>query len=657
MTNRKVSVRLAADGGQLVKNQMRELGREGKAALDMIAAGGVPASAGLQDVSTATTLLLARLDALSAKAQKAANGLREAGVGANSLLQRVNQATGVSTTFQRSAADIEAYGQAMDSLRAKHSPIFAVIKQYRSTLEEVRHAHRVGAISADEMREAISRERQEALASIAAIKGRTAALGHMADTSKFARFQMLNLGYQLQDIGVSLASGMSPWMVLAQQGSQIVQIYAGQGGVKEALRQTGLMARVAVTRFWPIALAVGATTAALAGLKHEINKTAKTTVTFGDVAKASWQLAAEGIGRALAPAVRAIAPLFAGAWEIIKDGVHQVGNVIINTFRAAVETVKMVFTTLPSIVGGAVIGAANAVIKGVEQMINAALGLINDMIDSVNAALAKIPTIGNAKPIQIGRVGTVGIPALPNPLAGAGEKGWQDYQDRIRDIMDDDPMGSAYNAISKRAQEIARARKAAEDEGGGSRGRTKKAVEEEKKGWDALMDSLNKYVETTRDIGRAVGDSIVAAFNSAEEAIGRFVETGKLDIRELAASIIADMAKIAARRYILGPLADALSGALSGAGTWLKGVMAPKATFDGGGWTGYGPRMGGLDGKGGFLAVLHPRERIIDTTRGRGGGGPVYVTINARDAESFRQSRAQVAADLQRAVAAGRRAS
>ncbi len=38
-----------------------------------------------------------------------------------------------------------------------------------------------------------------------------------------------------------------------------------------------------------------------------------------------------------------------------------------------------------------------------------------------------------------------------------------------------------------------------------------------------------------------------------------------------------------------------------------------------------------------------------------GAGGGVNVTIMARDAESFRQSRTQVAADIARAVSLGRR--
>lgn len=57
------------------------------------------------------------------------------------------------------------------------------------------------------------------------------------------------------------------------------------------------------------------------------------------------------------------------------------------------------------------------------------------------------------------------------------------------------------------------------------------------------------------------------------------------------------------------------------------------SSFEGGGHTGYGPRVGGLDGKGGFMAMVHPNETIIDHTKsGKGGGqgGAPQININNR---------------------------
>ena len=46
-------------------------------------------------------------------------------------------------------------------------------------------------------------------------------------------------------------------------------------------------------------------------------------------------------------------------------------------------------------------------------------------------------------------------------------------------------------------------------------------------------------------------------------------------------------------------------------------------SFDGGGFTGNGTRQGGVDGKGGFNAILHPNETVIDHTKGQSMGGVV----------------------------------
>jgi len=56
------------------------------------------------------------------------------------------------------------------------------------------------------------------------------------------------------------------------------------------------------------------------------------------------------------------------------------------------------------------------------------------------------------------------------------------------------------------------------------------------------------------------------------------------------------------------------AGALSG----IMGSIGSLFSFDGGGYTGDGARSGGMDGKGGFMAMIHPNEQIIDYTK------PVY---------------------------------
>ncbi|MEM6500102.1 MAG: hypothetical protein AAF709_25770, partial [Pseudomonadota bacterium] len=52
-------------------------------------------------------------------------------------------------------------------------------------------------------------------------------------------------------------------------------------------------------------------------------------------------------------------------------------------------------------------------------------------------------------------------------------------------------------------------------------------------------------------------------------------------------------------------------------GSFLGGVLS----FSGGGFTGNGSRTGGIDGEGGFPAILHPNETVIDHTKQSAGAG------------------------------------
>src|SRR5689334_8914966 len=61
----------------------------------------------------------------------------------------------------------------------------------------------------------------------------------LATGTGLARHEMVNLSRQLQDVGVSLASGQSPFTVLVQQGTQVADIFGSSktGTVGGALKQ------------------------------------------------------------------------------------------------------------------------------------------------------------------------------------------------------------------------------------------------------------------------------------------------------------------------------------------------------------------------------------------------------------------------------------
>ncbi|MBC9248618.1 phage tail tape measure protein [Paracoccus sp. 11-3] len=243
----------------------------------------------------------------------------------------------------------------------------------------------------------------------------------------------------------------------------------------------------------------------------------------------------------------------------------------------------------------------------------------------------------------------VGSEALDVATEAAGR-----YEDAL------DGVETAATGAGAAAKEAGAAGKAAAEA-------AKPATEATATGWKAVTEPLSDYAKKAKEIGADIGQALVGAFQSAENAVGEFVKTGKVDFRDLVTSLLADLSKLAARRFLLGPIANALSGALGGAGGIFASIMHT------GGMVGAGspsrmvsalafaqaPRMhsGGTVGlrHDEVPAILQRGERVLSRREAQDYGNGVTVNINARDAESFRQSRTQIAADIARAVSLGRR--
>jgi len=241
-------------------------------------------------------------------------------------------------------------------------------------------------------------------------------------------------------------------------------------------------------------------------------------------------------------------------------------------------------------------------------------------------------------------------------------------EQKVRLFEQEQKLSAEYQTQVAALAEVAGAASGAGAAGAAAGAAAAKGAEVAKHGWEAVTSTLADYAASARDIGADIGNSLVGAFQSAETAIGNFVRTGKLDFSDLITSMIADLAKLAARQFILGPIANVLSGALGNVGGIVAGVQHAGGTVGGAGpgrmvpamaFAG-APRMHG----GGFAglrpdevpAILQRGERVLSRREVTGSSAPIVnVTIMARDAASFRQSRTQVAADIARAVSLGRR--
>jgi hypothetical protein len=166
----------------------------------------------------------------------------------------------------------------------------------------------------------------------------------------------------------------------------------------------------------------------------------------------------------------------------------------------------------------------------------------------------------------------------------------------------------------------------AADAGGGKGGggdKTAKVKEE--------VDKIKKMYE---DLSSSISSTMQQGFKS--------VLKGTMSVTDYLSDVLD---KIADQIFdiLMTPVFNKISGGI--AGGIMRAIGMPS--FAGGGGTGNGSRSGGLDGQGGFMALLHPQETVVDHAMGqstRGGSGST-VEIIVRESPSFASSVETIARD------------
>ena len=428
---------------------------------------------------------------------------------------------------------------------------------------------------------------------------------------------------------------------------------------------------------------------------------------LGDLAREVWSRMGLALDSALAR--------MAAGWEGLKAaglsalegtiaGVVSFGDRTAAIFQGAYDAAVAIWGSLPGAIGDFAFQAANGLISGVEAMLNAVVTRINRFIEGLNGALALLPDwavgeggvrIGTLDALELGRIGnpfegaataagTAAAEAFSTALAGtyltapdlglgamadeartaaAGYReaagmladaagrplaSWQALKDAVTGAGSEgeDALGRAADAADALADGFDEAGRAA----GGAGAAAKKAAEEAAAGWAQVVQSLAEYAKGAMDWGKGLGETLVSAFTSAESAFRKFVTTGKFDFKGLIASILADLATLAFRTSVLGPLASWLSKGLGGIFAPVKhaggmvgapgpGRMVPALAFAGaprmhsGGWAGLRPDE--------VPAILQRGERVLSRAevaagmgRGAGGAAGVTISIDARGAQA-----------------------
>ena len=150
---------------------------------------------------------------------------------------------------------------------------------------------------------------------------------------------------------------------------------------------------------------------------------------------------------------------------------------------------------------------------------------------------------------------------------------------------------------------------------------------------EKIRVAIQKQNEETQKL-KNTADQLAAPFDDFFMSLVDGTTSAKDAFRSMARDIIQQLYRILVVEKLVNSISGAIQGYMAGP---VQGPNLPSA--DGGGYTGSGPRSGGLDGKGGFMAMLHPRETVVDHTKGQGVGGEVInVTQNINVSTGVQQT-------------------
>ena len=265
-------------------------------------------------------------------------------------------------------------------------------------------------------------------------------------------------------------------------------------------------------------------------------------------------------------------------------------------------------------------------------------GFMNFLFDSINSGLERIDGVLDKLPNMIKeKLGIQDLPKinlLPSPEDGSAEIEEQ-ISAYIAEIEKITGMVIKKSDIPTITEAIFGKRN--EDEGG------------EESGFKALTafetfmkDAERGYKKFYSGI-KSMEDEMQGVFKKSYDGITNltmdFLEKGKASFKDYATTIVKELIRIALQKLVIDKMFASFGGLFKKPTIDTSSLSLPTTlpNFDGGGYTGGGARAGGLDGKGGSLAMVHPNETVIDHTKGQGMGATVNFNISTVDAAGFDQ--------------------
>lgn len=319
------SVALAVDSTQV---------NSASAALDKMAASGTKAGTSAALLTKATTLQGKALSAgLTPAADKAAASIadiadagKKVGAGgfaaasaalaaeaaqaakAQVAIAAVEVAQGKLARATQLAADAQAKLNALQLAPKSIAPQALAAAQVRVTETQAAVGSATARLAAAEA----------ARAALSVAKGN----GEIGKSAKFAAFQQQQLGFQLHDFAVQVASGQSPLTAFIQQGSQLSGTFGGAGNAFRAV--TGLLT--------PLRVAIGGVAAGVGALAFSFLEGSKQSKEFADAIVLTGNFAGQTEGK-----FNSMARSLASSGQIGVAATREFGQALISTGQVGPE--------------------------------------------------------------------------------------------------------------------------------------------------------------------------------------------------------------------------------------------------------------------------------------------------------------------------------
>lgn len=468
------------------------------------------------------------------------------------------------------------------------------------------------------------------------------------------------LGYQVQDVAVQLQAGQNAMLVFGQQGSQIASVFGPGGIVVGALLAVGAAVGTALApslfkatdQAKELEEALEAV-AAIATITDE--NTLQLSESVGKLAQKSGEAAAVMLKVAAIEAQSALEAAVSGLGARLDE---EIGGFLGPNVESAMASARKAIEDgidIDKIMGRGINAAAS---RRLRRSFGPLRGAVSELTDefgiSEQAALSLLAAMDAAKVDPTKENLDSLLDTVVSITPATGEMG-ASFRLLQADLIRTQQSAAEAEQTLRMLEEAVKANAetgALPPVGGVGGGDGEQSGESEKQieGLLELETEMNKiwariYKRRAESKKQADDQTATSELNLVDRmAAINLTGNKKINAVFQAAKIAqATMAGYAAMQEALAlpPPSNIAAMAMVAVETAANIAGIKAASFAGGGYTGNGPRAGGIDGKGGFMAIMHPRETVIDHAQGQSMGGNILMNVYANDAKSFEDQMAR----------------